>query len=165
MPTKEQIATATEHIKDVIGKRYIEGDGDMYSCWFRPEGGGPVGAGLFQGVPVGTPERFADLPSRGKVELLVTYVDWKGFDGLQEDRVIERVLDGNSPDLWMTGIDVTKSPDHGREQFKKILEEQAVDYQAARLRDTGQDYEKLLKESTDRPMVRVQENEKEGRER
>jgi hypothetical protein len=97
--------------------------------------------------------------------LLVTYVDWKGFDGLQEDRVIERVLDGKSPDLWMTGIDVTKSPDHGREQFKKILEEQAVDYQAARLRDTGQDYEKLLKESTDRPMARVQENEKEGRER
>ena len=43
MPTKEQMDAAVEHINDVIGRNYIEGDGDMCSCWFQPEGGGPVG--------------------------------------------------------------------------------------------------------------------------
>jgi hypothetical protein len=48
-----------------------------------------------------------------------------------------------------------------KEQFKRILEEQTVDYQAARLRDTGQDYEKFLKEATERAFDRMQG--KEGR--
>ncbi len=52
-----------------------------------------------------------------------------------------------------------------KEQFKQILEEQKIDYQAARLRDTGQDYEKFLKEATERALARMQGNEKEGRER
>ena len=30
-----------------------------------------------------------------------------------------------------------------KEQFKQILEEQRIDYQAARLRDTGQDYQEI----------------------
>lgn len=47
-----------------------------------------------------------------------------------------------------------KSP---KEQFKQILEEQQIDYQAARLRDSGQDYEKFLKEATERAMARMQE--------
>ena len=48
-----------------------------------------------------------------------------------------------------------------KEQFKQILEEQTVDYQAARLRDTGQDHEKFLKEATERALDRMQG--KEGR--
>ncbi len=43
-----------------------------------------------------------------------------------------------------------------KEQFKQILEEQRTDYQAARLRDTGQDYEKFLKEATERALDRMQ---------
>ena len=49
MPTKDQIATVVANIKDVIGRNYIEGNGDMCSCWFQPEGGGRVGMGLFKG--------------------------------------------------------------------------------------------------------------------
>jgi hypothetical protein len=52
--------------------------------------------------------------------------------------------------------------DFGKEQFKAILAEQKTDYQAARLRDTGQDYEKFLKERTERALDRMQG--KEGRE-
>ena len=104
MPTKKQMATASKHIADVIGRNYIEGNGDMCSCWFQPEGGGPVGMTLFQGVPVGTPEPFTDVPYRGKLELLLTFVDWKGFSHSQESDVIHRVIDGKSPDIWMDGI-------------------------------------------------------------
>ena len=43
-----------------------------------------------------------------------------------------------------------------KEQFKQILAEQKTDYQAARLRDTGQDYEKFLKEATERALDRMQ---------
>jgi hypothetical protein len=164
MPTKEQIASATEHIKDVIGRRYIEGDGDMCSCWFQPEGGGPVGMTIFQGVPVGTPEPFADVPYRGKLELLLTYVDWKGFSLSQESDVTHRVIDGKSPELWMDGIDVTRSHDDGKEQFKRILEEQTIDHKAARLRDTGQDHEKFLKEATERALASMQVKDR-GHER
>ncbi len=49
-----------------------------------------------------------------------------------------------------------------KEQFKRILEEQKIDYQAAGLRDTGQDYEKFLKEATERALSRMRGNE--GRE-
>jgi hypothetical protein len=49
-----------------------------------------------------------------------------------------------------------------KEQFKQILEEHKIDYQAARLRDTGQDYEKFLKEATERALDRMRGNE--GRE-
>jgi hypothetical protein len=167
MPTKEQIATVVANIKDVIGRNYIEGNGDMCSCWFQPEGGGRVGMGLFQGVPVGTPEPFADLPSQGKVELLTTYVDWKGFTDVQKRSVINVVLEGESHNFFEVMMDGIKpsvaNPE--KEQFKRILEEQTIDYQAARLRDTGQDYEKFLKEATERALDRMQGKEKEGRER
>ncbi len=49
-----------------------------------------------------------------------------------------------------------------KEQFKAILAEQKTDYQAARLRDTGQDYEKFIKERTERALARMQG--KEGRD-
>ena len=48
-----------------------------------------------------------------------------------------------------------------KEKLKRILEEQKVDYQAARLRDSGQDHEKFLKEATERALDRMQG--KEGR--
>ena len=159
MPTKEQIATATDHIKDVIARNYIEGDGDMCSCVFQPEGGGRVGMGIFQGIPVGTPEPFANLPSWGKAELLVTYVGWQGFSDSESSLVHQRVIDGKSLDSWMDGIDVTKSADHGQELFKEILREQIIDYRAAGLRDTGQDYEKFLKEATERALDRMRGND------
>ena len=58
MPTKEQMDTVVDHVRDVISRNYIEGDGDMCSCLFQPEGGGRVGITVFQGVPVGTPRAF-----------------------------------------------------------------------------------------------------------
>ena len=57
------------------------------------------------------------------------------------------------------------TPRSAKEQFKQILEEQRTDYQAAHLRDTGQDYEKFLKEATERALARMEGKEKEGRER
>ena len=51
-----------------------------------------------------------------------------------------------------------------REQFKQILEEQKIDYQAARLRDSGQDHEKFLKEATERALARMQGKDR-GHER
>jgi hypothetical protein len=118
MPTKEQMAAAAEHIRDVIGRRYIEGDGDACSCWFQPEGGGPVGMTVFQGVPVGTPEPFSDLPARARIELLDVYVDWEGFNDAQEWSVIQRVLDGESPEFWMDGI----VPDAALEISKELFD-------------------------------------------
>jgi hypothetical protein len=50
-----------------------------------------------------------------------------------------------------------------KEQFKQILEEQKIDYQAAGLRDSGQDHEKFLREATERALARMQG--KEGHER
>ena len=149
MPTKEQIDAAVEHINDVIGRNYIEGDGDMCSCWFQPEGGGPVGMTVFQGVPTGTPESFSQIPAKAKVELLQTYVRWEGFTVLQESNVIRRVLDGQSADEWMNGIepdDVTKKPETGTD----LAAELRADYQAARVRDYGPEdaatYEGRVKE-------------------
>lgn len=46
-----------------------------------------------------------------------------------------------------------------KEQFKAILEERSVDYQAARLRDSGQDYEKFINEATERALARMQGKE------
>ncbi len=145
MPTKEQIEITTEHIKDVIGRRYIEGDGDMCSCVFQPEGGGPVGVTVFQGIPTGTPEPFVDLPSWGKVELLVTYVGWKGFSDSERSLVLQRVVDGEISDLLMDGIEATKSPDDGREQFKAIL-----------AGDSCKKYEQFLTTSTELALDRMQ---------
>jgi len=104
MPTKEQMETASEHIKDVIGRNYIEGDGDQCSCWFQPEGGGAVGMTIFQGVPAGTPEPFAEMPSKAKAELLATCVGWDGFTDGERADVINRVLDGEDMEFWMDGI-------------------------------------------------------------
>ena len=86
MPTANQIRVSIDHIEDVIGRSYIEGDGDMCSCWFPPEGGGPVGFTIFQGVPEGTSEPFVRLPESAKVELLVVYVDWDGFTSSSNPR-------------------------------------------------------------------------------
>lgn len=156
MPTKDQIATVVANIKDVIGRNYIEGNGDMCSCWFQPEGGGRVGMGLFQGVPVGTPEPFADLPSRGKVELLTTYVDWKGFTDVQKRSVINVVLEGESHNFFEVMMDGIKPSvaDPAKVQFKQIL-----------AGESGQKYGKELSESIDRAFARMQGKEREGRER
>ncbi len=93
----------------------------------------------------------------------MTYVGWQGFSDSQCSLVFQRVLDGKSLDTWMDGIDVTKSADHGQVLFKQILAEQKIDYYAAGLRDTGEDYEKFLKEATERALARMQG--KEGHER
>jgi hypothetical protein len=92
----------------------------------------------------------------------MTYVGWQGFSDSQCSLVFQRVLDGKSLDTWMDGIDVTKSADHGQVLFKQILAEQKIDYYAAGLRDTGEDYEKFLKEATERAHDRMQINN--GRE-
>jgi len=134
MPTKKQMKTASRDIADVISRNYIEGDGDMCSCWFQPEGGGRVGMTLFQKVPVGTPEPFTDLPNRAKVELLVTYVDWKGFSDAQERSVIQRILNGDSPEFWMDGI---RAEGSARSQ-KALFAEWQADYAAAQARDRGE---------------------------
>lgn len=159
MPTKEHMATVAEHIRDVIGRRYIEGDGNQCSCWFRPEGGGPVGMGLFQGVPVGTPEPFADLPYRGKIELLITYVHWKGFSLSQESRVSHRVIDGESPDVWMDSIAPSRNE---KALFAEIMQDTS-------LRKMPEDptisrtYDQQLQDATERGDR--QRKEQEGHER
>jgi hypothetical protein len=133
MPTKEQMKTAFRQIADVIGRNYIEGDGDQCSCWFQPEGGGPVGRSLFQGAPVGTPEPFTDLPDKARIELLVDCVDWEGFTGTERRSVQQRVLEGGGPESWMNGIQVAghaMSP-------KALFSEWTADYAAAQTRDRG----------------------------
>lgn len=116
MPTKEQIESVAEHIRDVIGRNYIEGDGDQASCWFQPEGGGVVGRALFQGAPIGTPEPFPELPSKAKAELLVTCVDWEGFTFDERRDVSRRVIDGESPEFWMDGVQASRGLDPEIEQ-------------------------------------------------
>ena len=104
MPTEEQIATVRAQIEDVISRRYIESDGDMCSCWFQPETAGPIGMTIVDGVPPGKPEPFNEIPRKAQIELLASLVDWQGFDDSQELGVIQRVLDGESPDFWMGGM-------------------------------------------------------------
>jgi len=152
MPTKEQMQTTTEHIKDVIGKNYIEGDGDECSCRFHPEGGGTVGRALFVGATDGRAESFKDLPWDAQVELLMTCVDWDSFSHALRWCIIQRVQDRERPDMWMDGIEVTKSHDDGREQFKAIL-----------AGDSCKKYEQFLTTSTERALDRMQG--KEGIER
>ena len=123
MPTKEQVNAAILHIADVIGRRYIEGNGDMCSCWFQPEGGGPLGIRIVQGVPVGTPEPFSDLPVKARIELLDVYVDWEGFDNAQESSVIQRVLDGESPEFWMDDIQITDEQSLPQENQQTVCAE------------------------------------------
>ncbi len=146
MPTKEQMGTASTHITDVISRNYIKTDDDRVDRWFQPEGGGRVGMGFFEGVPVGTAQPFTDVPYGGKLELLLFNVDWKGFSHSQETDVIHRVIDGKSPDLWMDGIEVTKAVDPNKEQFKQILAGAG-----------GQKYGAQLSEAIDRAFARMQE--------
>ena len=112
MPTREQIETAREQIEDVISRRYIEGDGDMCSCWFQPETPGPIGMTLVKGTLEGMPEPFMEIPRKAQVELLHEFVNWDGFSDAQELTVIRRVLDGSSRNSWMDGLDAVDRDAH-----------------------------------------------------
>jgi hypothetical protein len=151
MPSQKQIAVVVDQIRDVIGRNYIESDGDECSCWFQPEGGGPVGRALFMGAVDGTPEPFIDLPTKAQVELLVTCVGWEGFSPLERTLVQQRVLDGQDSEYWMAGIDATRDHERGREQFRQIL-----------AGDSFQKYGTHLNEASERALDRMQG--KEGRE-
>lgn len=145
MPNKEQMLQVTDAIELFMGGLEVvrlEGDLIIAASVNRE------GEYLF----------WNDLLDTQRRDALAIVVDWQGFSESQKDGVIQRVLDGESPDLWMAGIDAAKGHDHGRDQFKRILEEQTIDYQAARLRDTGQDYERFLKEATERALDRMQGN-------
>ena len=83
-------------------------------------------------------------------------IDWTGFTESQRRGVELRIYDGDSPDLWMDGVVADGLADPEKEQFKQILAEQRTDYEAARLRDAGEDYEKFLANSTERALSRMQ---------
>jgi hypothetical protein len=120
MPTEEQITTVRMQIEDVISRRYIESNGNLCSCWFQPETSGPIGMTIVNGPPPpGNPEAFNEIPGKAQIEILDTLIDWKGFDDSQEVSIIQRVLDGKSPDLWMEGmqpdIECEQEPERGFE--------------------------------------------------
>ncbi len=149
MPTKQQLDRVTDEIEIFVGGlEVVRLEGQR----IVPATASREGEYLF----------WEDLVDTQRRDALALVVDWRGFSEGQKDSVIQRVLDGESRDSWMDGIDVTKGHDDGKERFRKILEEQKIDYQAAGLRDTGQDYEQFLKEATERALTRMQG--KEGRE-
>lgn len=112
MPTKEQMETAREQIGDVISRRYIEGNGDLCSCWFQPETPGAIGRTLVKWTLEGIPEPFMEIPRKGQMELLHEFVHWEGFSDAQELTVIQRVLDGEIRDSWMDGLDAVAPDAH-----------------------------------------------------
>ncbi len=149
MPTKEQIFRVTDEIDNFVGGlEVVRLEGER----IVPASASREGEYLF----------WDDLVATQRRDALAIVVDWQGFTEGQKDSVIQRVLDGESRDSWMDGIDVITNHDHCKERFMKILAEQKIDYQAADLRDSGQDYEKFLKEATERAQARLQG--KEGRE-
>ena len=105
MPTTRQMKTVRSHIADVIGRRYIEGDGDMCSCRYAPEGGGNVGVTYCHPPESGETVPFAELDETSKYELLTTYVGWDGFDFEQDAVVMRNVIDGKGDADWMSGIE------------------------------------------------------------
>jgi hypothetical protein len=106
MPTRHQIVSVTEDIADVASRRYVVGDGHMCGCKLWPEGGGKLGSGYCYPFDNDGQESipFAQVPGLQKVELLATYVSWRGFDENQQSDVIRRVLRGESTAFWMTDI-------------------------------------------------------------
>jgi len=112
MPTDEEKETVSEQIEDVIGRRYIESDGDMCSCWFQPETAGPIGMTIVQGTVEGTPEPFNEIPRKAQIELLHEFVNWKGFSDGQQFTVMQRVIEGECRDTWMEGIDAVAPDAH-----------------------------------------------------
>ena len=78
MPTREEMDAAIEQIGDVIGRRYLEGDGDLCSCRYAPEGGGNVGFTYCYPPEPGEVVPFAALDETSKFELLTTYLYFPG---------------------------------------------------------------------------------------
>jgi hypothetical protein len=97
MPSREQMATVIEHIKDVIGKRY-------YHEIYLEQDGHPEFDVVSPSAEIDDSETFDTLPTRAKIEPLNRDVDWEGFTEAQKDGVIRRVLDGQEAEFWMDGI-------------------------------------------------------------
>jgi hypothetical protein len=62
------------------------------------------------------------------------------------------------------GMMAWRQIDFAKVQFKQILEEHRTDYEAARLRDTEQNYEKFLAEATAKALLRM-DGKDDGHER
>ena len=156
MPTREQMAAAPTHIKDVIGRNYVEGDGDMCSCWFQPEGGGPVGRTMFQGAPVGVPEPFAELLSRAKVNCSLPALIGKGSATRRTGCVIDGVIDGEGPDFGrMASSRMAWKTPPGSGSSKFCLSS-AGGQPPAIAEESVQKYGKFFKESKERALSRMQ---------
>ena len=102
MPTKKQIENAVGLIKDVISRDYVVLRGTEYLSG----GSQPLGWSL-----IDPPEKlFPMLETADKIAVLGKYVDWEGFDDDQKRSVIQWVVDGYSPKLWMDGIEALSAP-------------------------------------------------------
>jgi hypothetical protein len=143
MPTREQIERAVESIKNAASSDYVV---------LRGTEGRPPGWSL-----IDPPEKlFSMLETSDKISVLTTSVDWEGFTEAQMEDVIRRVLKGEEPNMWMDDVKPGgPSHDPSREEFKRIMAEQRVDYEAARLRDSGQDYEQFLADATEQALSRM----------
>lgn len=123
MPTSEQIEAAVEQIFALTAEEFrgfTNWKDDRLLCeWYRTKD-------WDDGIE-GTEKRsWQDLGDEGRNHVLRGNVDWSGFTEAQENNVIQRVMEDESPDLWMDGITPDDKP-----LFKEMREDEA----AAKVRD------------------------------
>lgn len=131
MPTKDQMDQVKNGIELFVGGlEVVRLEGDRVI----PASASREGDYLF----------WDDLIETQRRDALAIVVDWHGFTEAQKDGVMQRVVDGEEPEFWMDGIDMTKGHDHGKEQFKAIM---------------SGEYSQFLEEATERALARMQGKE------
>ncbi len=103
MPTKKQMDAAVHQLRcldDRIVAEVIEGR--------HPE--------IADRVNTDTSGDWANILGRFIEQELLKRVDWQGFTEGQRTDVVRRVVDCESRDRWMDGIEPTAAPDLAEEQ-------------------------------------------------
>jgi hypothetical protein len=91
MPTQEQMDRVTSELEILTGGLAVvclEGDRIVTACPGRPSGY------LF----------WDDLVGDHRRDALTTSIDWNGFSEAERSNVIQRVLNGEDKDRWMTSV-------------------------------------------------------------
>lgn len=154
MPTKEQIESVMERLQEVIASDYFEKDGDI----FRHENGSSATEPMLA-VTSEESTPFSALGSGDKIDVLDMYVGWEGFTEAQEDDVIRRVMDGESADFWLDGIEADDPVMDYRAELSSMMADIAV---PPRFDSPSghSDYDKALDEAASRGLSEVKDKDR-----
>lgn len=135
MPTQVAIDEIIERIEALEASRFVP-DGE----WMRPSDAADA-------VP------WDDLTEEQQYGVLVSEFLWPGFDVSQIVDVARRVVEGESSEFWMDGIEASDQAEHIARELHSMCDEEA----SIKLLEKGVDY-------SDRPYGVVDVEKPEGRD-